>query len=168
MCARVRARGDPSDRRRWIIRSIAAPPYDRLGGSPTRDCEGGSLDELRASVIGPRGLVAEMIEAAIAAEPGVTMVPFDPGTAIERSSGDRRRPHVVVVIESSAVGLAESWRELMAAGPGITILAVDAARGTGIEYEMRPHAVLLGEVSPDDIVTVIRRIAKSRSRRRRD
>jgi chemotaxis response regulator CheB len=119
-------------------------------------------------VIGPRGLVTELIEAAIAAEPGVTMVPFDPRAAVERPAGERRGPDVVVVIESSGQRGAESWRELMAAGPGIRILTVDAARGTGIEYEMRPHAVLLGEVSPEDIVSVIRRMAASRSTRRSD
>ena len=124
------------------------------------------MGQLRVSVVGPQGLVTEMIEAAIAAEPGVTMVPFDPEASIDHASG-MVRPDVVV-IESSGLGLADSWRQLLAAGPGITILAVDSARGTGIEYEMQPHAESLGEISPADIVDVIRRIAEGRSLALRD
>ena len=103
--------------------------------------------------MGLPGLVGEMIEAAVEARPGLLLVRA-PDTSDIRKAIGAADPHVLVVGTSDA-HLAPSWLEVLQARPGLRVVTLDPVRGTGILYEMRPHAVALGDVSPADIVTAI-------------
>jgi hypothetical protein len=109
--------------------------------------------ELRIFVMGLPGLVGEMIEAAVEARPGLLLVRA-PRTSDVQKAIRATEPHVVVVGTSDA-RLAPSWLEALQARPGMRVVTLDPVRGTGVLYEMRPHAVALGDVSPADIVTAI-------------
>jgi hypothetical protein len=104
-------------------------------------------------VMGPPGLVGEMIEAAVEARPGLLLVRAPDTSDVQKAIG-ATDPHVLVV-ETSDARLAPSWLEALQARPGLRVVTLDPVRGTGILYEMRPHAVALGDVSPADIVTAI-------------
>jgi hypothetical protein len=114
------------------------------------------VELLRVMVIGLGGLVGEMIEAAVDAEPGLRLVrcaaEADPGSAIREAD-----PHVVVVA-SPDERLPPVWVRVLSDRPGIRVVAVDPDRGSGVLYEMRPHAVPMGDVSPADIVSVLQGI----------
>jgi hypothetical protein len=103
--------------------------------------------------MGLPGLVGEVIEAAVEARPGLRLVRA-PDTSDMRKAIAAVDPHVLVVGTSDA-RLAPSWLEVLQARPGLRVVTLDPVRGTGVLYEMRPHAVALGDVSPADIVTAI-------------
>ena len=103
--------------------------------------------------MGLPGLVGEMIEAAVEARPGLLLVRA-PDTSDIRKAIGAVEPHVLIVGTSDA-RLAPSWLEVLQARPGLRVVTLDPVRGTGVLYEMRPHAVALGDVSPADIVTAI-------------
>jgi hypothetical protein len=111
------------------------------------------LEQIRVMVIGLGGVVGEMIEAAVEAEQRLALVRCEAG-ADPAGAISEARPHVVVV-EASDYGIPPSWLRVLARCPGLRVLAVDPERGTGVQYEMRPHAVPLGDVSPADIVALI-------------
>ena len=115
------------------------------------------MDHIRVMVIGPRGVVGDMIEAAVEAEPGLALLRYEPSADPARAMRDADPD--VVVVEASAEGIGPSWLHILASRPGLRVLTVDPERGTGVQYEMRPHAVPLGDVSPADIVTLIRRMS---------
>ena len=99
------------------------------------------------------GLVGEMIEAAVEARRGLILVRA-PDTSDLQKAIAATDPHVLVV-DTSDAHLAPSWLEALQARPGLRVVTLDPVRGTGVLYEMRPHAVALGDVSPADIVTAI-------------
>jgi hypothetical protein len=103
--------------------------------------------------MGLPGLVGEMIEAAVEARPGLLLVRA-PDTSDVRAAIGATDPHVLVV-GTADVRLATSWLEALQARQGLRVVTLDPVRGTGVLYEMRPHAVALGDVSPAAIVTAI-------------
>jgi hypothetical protein len=109
--------------------------------------------ELRVLVMGLDGLVGEMIRAAVEARPGLVLVRA-PDTSDVYAAIGATQPDAIVVGTGDA-GLGPWWMAGLRARPGMRVVALDALRGTGVLYEMRPHAVPLGDVSPADIVTAI-------------
>ncbi len=111
------------------------------------------MELLRVLVMGLPGMVGEMIEAAVDAQPSLLLVhaPMEtqPPQAIEQAD-----PHVVVVGTDDA-SLLPAWLEALSVRAGLRVVAVDPVHGRGVLYEMRPHAVALGDVSPSDIVAAI-------------
>lgn len=109
----------------------------------------------RVIVIGLPGVVGDMIEAAVEAQPGMLLVRHpdatDPRLAIGYSE-----PHVLVV-GTADDRLPPPWLDALHARPGLRVVTVDPVHGTGVLYEMRPHAVALGDVAPVDIVAAIQR-----------
>lgn len=99
------------------------------------------------------GLIGEMIEAAVEAQPGLLLVRAPDTSDVQEAIGTTD-PDVLVVGTSDA-RLASSSLEALQLRPGLRVVALDPVRGTGVLYEMRPHAVALGDVSPADIVTAI-------------
>ena len=109
--------------------------------------------ELRVLVMGLHGLVGEMIEAAVETHPGLVLVRA-PDTSDVHAAIGATQPDAIVVGTSDA-RLGPSWMAGLRGRPGLRVVALDALRGTGVLYEMRPYAVPLGDVSPADVVTAI-------------
>lgn len=109
--------------------------------------------ELRVLVMGLPGLAGEMIEAAVEARPGLVLVRAPDSSDLDRAIRTTR-PDFLVVGTGDA-RLATLWPAALRSRPGLRVVTLDPLRGTGILYEMRLHAVVLGEVSPADIVTAM-------------
>jgi hypothetical protein len=122
------------------------------------------LELLHVMVLGLRGVVGDMIEAAVEAEPGMTLARYpaalDPAMAIRVADLD------VLVVGSPGGELPRTWHDMLLRDPGLRVVAVDPERGTSVLYEMSPRAVQLGDVAPADIVAAIGRLPKVRVRAR--
>lgn len=104
-------------------------------------------------VFGLPGMLGEMIEAAVEAQAGLLLVRAPDATDLPFALGTIN-PHVLIA-GAADDRLRPQWLEALHTRPGLRIVTVDRTRGTGVLYEMRPHAVALGEVSPGEIAVTI-------------
>jgi chemotaxis response regulator CheB len=97
-------------------------------------------------------MLLDIVGEALNAQPDMEVVEADPGASLLHLAG-RSRPDVVI-IGADDPSIAS---DLVMALPRLKVLAVT---GTGYDaslYELRPHKVQLGEVTPRTLVEEIRR-----------
>lgn len=68
-------------------------------------------------------------------------------------------PDVLVLGVSEADPTAQLL-PLLAERASMSVVGIDAARGVGHVFELRPNRIALGAVSPEDVATAIRRAAR--------
>ena len=74
----------------------------------------------------------------------------------------RLRPDVVIIGLDTPVFPEYGW-ELYATDPFLRVLGVVGEGRQTFIYELRPHQSPLGELSPDELIAVVRRMADSRA-----
>jgi DNA-binding NarL/FixJ family response regulator len=72
-----------------------------------------------------------------------------------------RHPDVVILGLESTTAADIGW-ELYVGDPMLRVIGIVADGRQAFVYELRPHRMSLGELSPDDLVTVVRRVADAR------
>jgi hypothetical protein len=103
------------------------------------------------------------LEQAIARQPDMVVV----GRAVEGARSPdallelaRTSAPDVVVLGLPETELSAHCLPLLAEQRGLSVLALEASRGIAHVYQLRPHHIELGAVSPDDMATAIRRAAR--------
>jgi chemotaxis response regulator CheB len=117
------------------------------------------LDRLRIIVVDMPRLVRDLIERAIVAQPDMTLLAVLESPRQMVQAARAMRPDFVV-IGLKARALPTECRQLMAEHPTLRLLGIEAVAGEAHLYELRPHREALGEVSPGDVVSVIRGAAR--------
>jgi hypothetical protein len=99
-------------------------------------------------------MLRDIIENAIAQAPDMELLPPRPA-ARRRPRARATDPDVVVVATPrlESFQLREQWLEEW---PRARILVVETSGRRSVIYELRPHATPLGELSPAQLVEVIR------------
>jgi hypothetical protein len=99
-------------------------------------------------------LVRDMIERAIRAQTDMVVAEIvSTGRMYEASR--RTRPHLIVVGLGSD-GLPPECDSVLSSQPDVKILGIESTGGSALLYELAPRRQALGQVSPKDVVTVIR------------
>ena len=117
------------------------------------------MERLRIIVVDMPRLVRDLIERAIVAQPDMTLLAMLESPRQMVQAARAMRPDFVV-IGLKAKALPSECRELMAEHPTVRLLGIEAVAGEAHLYELRPHREALGEVSPVDVVSVIRGAAR--------
>jgi chemotaxis response regulator CheB len=117
------------------------------------------LERLRIIVVDMPRLVRDLIERAIVAQPDMTLLAVLESPRQMVQAARAMRPDFVV-IGLKAKALPTECRQLMAEHPTLRLLGIEAVAGEAHLYELRPHREALGEVSPGDVVSVIRGAAR--------
>lgn len=117
------------------------------------------MERLRIIVVDMPRLVRDLIERAIVAQPDMTLLAVLESPRQMVQAARAMRPDFVV-IGLKAKALPTECRQLMAEHPTLRLLGIEAVAGEAHLYELRPHREALGEVSPGDVVSVIRGAAR--------
>ena len=99
-------------------------------------------------------LLRDIIRDAIAREPDLDVV-AECGVAGLREVVERDEPDFVIVGPGAT---SETVRSVVGAGCGMRALEVRSDGKESVLYELRPHRVSLGEISPDMLVETIRAV----------
>ena len=99
-------------------------------------------------------LLRDIVRDAIAREPDLDVV-AEREIASLREVVDRDEPDFVIVGTEAA---SETVRAVVGAGCGVRALEVHSDGKESVLYELRPHRVSLGEISPDTLVQTIRAV----------
>ena len=99
-------------------------------------------------------LLRDIVRDAVAHEPGLDVVAERDVTRL-RESVERDEPDFVIVGTDVA---SETVRSVVRDGCGLRALEVRSDGKESVLYELRPHRVSLGEISPDTLVQTIRAV----------
>lgn len=106
-------------------------------------------------------MLQEIIGAVLAADDDIDVVAH----AVTRRDLQRivgLRSVDVVVIGLDGEALPDIGRELFAEDPSVTVLGMVAEGRHAFLYELRPHCVPLGAVSPETLAAAVRERARGR------
>jgi DNA-binding NarL/FixJ family response regulator len=114
------------------------------------------LDATRIVLIDMSPLLRDIIRKAVAPEPDLDVV-AEHGVGVDiREAVEQSHANFVVVGSDAA---AEGYvRSLIGSSCGVRALEVCSDGRESVLYELRPHRVSLGEISPDTLVRTIRAV----------
>jgi hypothetical protein len=114
------------------------------------------VDRIRIVVGITRPILASIVRTALGVDPGLELFetsPRDtPGTA-------RRLEAQVVILEQDDGALSAVSRELLRCWPDVRVLLLARDGREAFVWELRPHRVVLGELSIETLRETVRRLA---------
>ena len=117
------------------------------------------MTRIRVLVAELSGVLRDIIDTTLAAQPDMEVV-----VGALRTSTSRGTPGAnpdVVVIGLSDSDVSQAVETLFAEYPQARILGIASDGRRAYMHELRPHRVSLGELSPEQLVEVIRRAGVS-------
>jgi len=99
-------------------------------------------------------LMRDIIRDAIAREPDLDVVAEREAAGLSEAV-EREEPDFVIVGPGAG---SQTVRAVVGAGSGIRALEVHSDGKESVLYELRPHRVSLGEISPEMLVQTIRAV----------
>jgi hypothetical protein len=100
-------------------------------------------------------LLRDIVESAVMRQRDMKLV--NPERARrERSSGDARPVVIVLGGEEADDGRAAAWLDRW---PHARVIFVETSGRESVLYELRPHATVMGELAPEQLIDAIRRAA---------
>jgi DNA-binding NarL/FixJ family response regulator len=114
-----------------------------------------AIDSTRVLLIDMPRILREVIREVLIAQPDIEIageLESEEGVAIaaEESAAE------VIIFGSEERELPAAWRKLLEQRPGLRVLTVLSDGRESYLYELRPHRVPLGEVSPEGLLRAIR------------
>jgi DNA-binding NarL/FixJ family response regulator len=115
------------------------------------------LEQVRILLVGLPQMVRDMLEHAIGEQPDMALV-----GAAERAKLfelTRAAEPSFVIVDAEDDSLPDDCRRLLAERPCLRVLGVESRAGQATLFELRPSRIVIGAVSPTDIVEAIRAAA---------
>jgi hypothetical protein len=100
-------------------------------------------------------LLADIVRDALAAEPGVEVMPAGPADLDLLAERLDRTPADVVLAESAGAALTDGHTELMYRHPRLTLLLVAPDGGTAATYRLTPERRVLEGPTPRGLVQAV-------------
>ena len=117
---------------------------------------GNSLELTRIVLIDTAPLLREILREIISGEPDLALVAEHDAVVDVRKTVEREAADFVVVGRDAAS--ADDVQAMVGAGLGVRALEVYSDGKESVLYELRPHRVLLGEISSDTLLRTIRAV----------
>jgi DNA-binding NarL/FixJ family response regulator len=112
------------------------------------------LERTRIVLIDMSPLLREIVRETLAREPDLDVVAeHEAGVDVREAVEGQHADFVIVGSDASA---DEAVRSLVGADLGVRALELRADGRESVLYELRPHRVPLGEISPDTLLQTIR------------
>jgi len=112
------------------------------------------LERTRIVLIDMSPLLREIVRETLAREQDLDVVAEHEAGVDVRAAVERH--HADFVIVGSDANADEQIGSLLAADRGVRALELRADGRDGVLYELRPHRVALGEISPETLLHTIR------------
>jgi DNA-binding NarL/FixJ family response regulator len=132
------------------------PAEDRHNPCP----DGGLMFNITVLILDAPQMLREILEQAISKEPDMRLMPESAASAVP--SGETGAPDVVVV-GGTAVEPGERARALLARWPRTRVLMITGGGHKVLQYELLPHGIDFGEMSPRQLVEAIRTAVAERT-----
>ena len=100
-------------------------------------------------------LLADIVRDALAAEPGVEVMPAGPAELDLLADRLARTPADVVLAESTGAALTDGHLELMFRHPRLTLLLVSPEGGLAATYRLAPERRVLARPSPGGLAQAV-------------
>jgi DNA-binding NarL/FixJ family response regulator len=113
------------------------------------------VDEIRLLLIDMSPMLREIMRGIVAGRSGITVAAEYPKVGSLLDVVDEHQADVVLFGDDSP-GLSSECRELLETRPRVKLMLVSAEGRRTTLHELRPYREPLGEVSPDELVDVIR------------
>jgi DNA-binding NarL/FixJ family response regulator len=113
------------------------------------------MPEIRILVVHPAGILRDIIVTVLNAQDDMTVVDQLPDHTGLREALASARPTLIIFGQLSP-DVLEVYPDLFASYPALKVLAVREDGRQGFLWELRPHRTPLGEISPTQLVEVIR------------
>lgn len=110
---------------------------------------------IRVLIGGVPQLLHEIIAATLSAEKGIRVVSAAPGETVLDVLA--RTPVDAVVVDLAGPYGPAEIDEILAVHPRLRLFGIADGGRSGFLFELRPHREALGELSPRQLVSVIRR-----------
>jgi hypothetical protein len=112
------------------------------------------LKPTRIILVGLPRMLVGIVKTLVAAEPDLVVVAEVPDYGTARDTVEQGRADVVIAGFESFT--AEYVACLLSEHPALRFLAISADGGDSVLYQLRPHAEVLGEISPQSLLSSIR------------
>ncbi len=115
--------------------------------------KGKRVKQIRVLLARMPNLLLDIVDHVVASEPDMTVVgrvDDDLQNAVQRT-----RANIVIVGETGG-DPAHEYAELLQRRPKLKVLSIAADGKTASLYEMRPHRIRLGEISPESLREAMR------------
>jgi DNA-binding NarL/FixJ family response regulator len=119
-----------------------------------------TAEPIRILIVGIPRLLRELIERAVSAETDMRIVPESeavPPAAFSEVAA-REGPDVAIVALTDSA-LPGECRQFLDERAHVKVLGIGPSNGQATLYRLRPEQVVLGEVSPQEVVAAIRAAA---------
>jgi DNA-binding NarL/FixJ family response regulator len=114
------------------------------------------VEQTRIVLINMTPLLREIVGEAVDREPDLELVGEHEAAVDVRAAVEHDKADFVIVGADSAAG--ERVRALVGGAPGLRALELRACGKESVLYELRPHRVALGEISPATLLQTIRAV----------
>jgi DNA-binding NarL/FixJ family response regulator len=122
------------------------------------------VETIRILLVGLHRLMSDIVELGLQAEPDIEIVGVLATPALLPSVVRAKRPDLLVV-GTDGTQLPEECGPVFAERPDLRMLGIQQEdMAEAAVYELRPHCVPLGQISPSDLAVAIRRAAGSPAR----
>ena len=110
---------------------------------------------IRVLLSGLSGFRGAVVERIIAAQPDMTLVSdfIDDDTLLSGRAADLAD---VVIVAMDGDRIPALCGPLLYGHPNLRVLAMEDHGGDAVMYELRPHRMFLGDVSPEGLVAAVR------------
>jgi hypothetical protein len=106
-------------------------------------------------------MLSDIVQRVLAESPDLDVITWPNGLERLMDIPAEHHPDVVVTGLGPAQGI-EPFVSLLHAQPSLRILALEGNGRGAVMYELQPHAVPLGDVSPDGLIDAIRSAGRVR------
>jgi hypothetical protein len=116
------------------------------------------LEQLRILIVAMPRMLHEIVEATISSQPD--MILTGPVRRSERIAAAARRVRAdLVIVGESRDNLGQRPWQLLTESPRLKVLAISTDGHRATRYELRPHQMVIDNISPAHLVDAIRATA---------
>ena len=120
------------------------------------------MDRVRVVLAGLPRMLTDIVQRVLAEAPDLEVVQSPAGFEALMDSLDANDPDVLVTGLSPAQTI-DQFDTVLRAHPALRIFALEGDGRRAVLYELQPHSVPLGDVSPEGLIDAIRSTARVRN-----
>jgi DNA-binding NarL/FixJ family response regulator len=124
-------------------------------GCSLADSTGALVEQIRVVLSGMPRMLRQIVLALVQVQPDMVIV-AETETTNDLYALSRFTRADVIILGAEGSELPAVGRQIVNRSPHIKVLAVSAEGRSVWLYELRPHEQLIGEVSPEELVSAIR------------
>jgi DNA-binding NarL/FixJ family response regulator len=113
------------------------------------------LKQIRILIVAMPRMLHEIVETVVSSQPDMTVTEPVRRRESVAAAARRVRADIVILGESNDEPGEAPWR-VLEENPSLKLLIIANNGHRATRYELRPHQVVIGDISPEDIIDAVR------------